>query len=211
LPLLIWGTRGVTSTAARGDFHCPGCGPAGYAHKRVRRFFTLYWIPIIPMNVLGEYIECDHCAGSYDMAVLDYDPEASNRAFLSKLDAASRRLMALMVLADGDVDDEEVAAMVEVSERLPGASLTEADARAEIEAARADGIPGPADIVALVADVKEFLNDEGKALLLKVALAIAMADEEFADEEKLLLLQIGEALDFDGQAVLDAIGAGGEA
>ena len=211
MPLIIWGTRGVTTTAGRGQFHCPSCGGNHYAHKRVRRFFTLYWIPIIPMNLLGEYIECDTCASTFDMAVLDYDPEAGKEAFLSKLDAASRRLMALMVLADGDVDDEEVAAMVAVSENLPGTSLTEEDARAEIAAAQAEGTPGPNDIVALVADVKEFLNDEGKALLLKVALAIAMADDEFADEEKLLLLQIGEALDFDGQAVLDAIGAGGEA
>ncbi len=211
MPLIIWGTRGVTSTVERGDFHCPGCGPSGYAHKRVRRFFTLYWIPIIPMNVLGEYIECDHCAGSYDLAVLDYDPEAGKQEFLSKLESTSRRLMALMVIADGDVDDEEVAAMVEVSERLPGTPLTEEQARAEIQTALDHGIPSASDIVSLVADVKEFLNDEGKALLLKVALAIAMADDEFADEEKLLLLQIGEALDFDGQAVLDAIGAGGEA
>ncbi|MEZ4316437.1 MAG: TerB family tellurite resistance protein [Myxococcota bacterium] len=207
MPFIIWGTRGVTSTAESGQFHCPRCGQTPYDLKRVRRFFTLYWIPLIPLDTLGEYVECGGCANTFDKAVLDYDPEADHKKFLSKLDKASRRLMALMVLADGDIDDEEIAAMVKVSEMLPGGNLTDAEARAEVDAAA----KGSRDIVEHVIDVRDFLNDAGKGLLLRVALAIAMADGEFADEEKVLLLQIGEALGMDGASILAAIGSDGEA
>ena len=39
--MIIFGTRGVTSTLEKGDFLCPACcSHREYAHKRVRRFFT---------------------------------------------------------------------------------------------------------------------------------------------------------------------------
>lgn len=60
--MIIWGWRSVTSTASRGEFYCPQCqGYMAYAEKSVRRFFTLYFIPLIPLNSLGEYIECESC------------------------------------------------------------------------------------------------------------------------------------------------------
>ena len=49
--LIIFGTRGVTYSVATGEFHCPSCAiKRGYDHKRVRRFFTLYFIPLIPLD-----------------------------------------------------------------------------------------------------------------------------------------------------------------
>ena len=207
MPFIIWGTRGITSTTDSGSFHCPRCGPAAYEHKRVRSFFTLYWIPLIPLSTLGEYVECGQCADTFDTAVLDYDPAEQHARFLSKLDRAAHRLMALMVLADGEIEDEEIEAMVHVSSSLPGQSLTEEQARAEVEAASQES----KDLVGYVIDVRDELNEQGKNMLLQVALAIATSDGDFADEEKMLLLQIGEALGLDGNGVLAAIGVSGEA
>jgi len=207
MPFIIYGTRGITSTTDNGEFHCPRCGPSLYAQKRVRRFFTLYWIPLIPLNTLATYVECETCAGTYDPEVLDFNPEAGKAEFLSKLDQASRRLMALMVLADGEIDDEEIGAMVSISESLPGGDLTEEEARAEVAIAA----EGSKEIIPYVIDIRDDLNDSGKVLLLRVALAVAMADGDFADEEKLLLLQIGEALGMDGDQVLEMLHAGPEA
>lgn len=207
MPFIIWGSRGITSTADSGSFHCPRCGPSDYEHKRVRNFFTLYWIPLIPLGTLGEYVECGQCADTFDTEVLDYDPEKQHAKFLSKLDRAAHRLMALMVLADGEIEDEEIEAMVSVSESLPGQSLTEDEARAEVEAASQES----KDLVSYVIDVRDELNDQGKNMLLQVALAIATSDGDFADEEKMLLLQIGEALGMDSNGVLEAIGVSSEA
>ena len=58
VPFIIFGTRGVTSKKDRGQFQCPQCGSGcEYVHKSVRRFFTLYFIPVIPLDHLGEIAE----------------------------------------------------------------------------------------------------------------------------------------------------------
>lgn len=64
--MIIFGTRGITTTPEKGDFHCPSCDATQkYGLKRVRRFFTLYFIPLIPLNKLGEYVECVTCKDTY--------------------------------------------------------------------------------------------------------------------------------------------------
>jgi len=71
IALIIFGTKGVTSTVSTGSFSCPGCSAqTHYDHKRVRRFFTLYWIPLIPLDTIGEYIECLSCHGTFKQSVL---------------------------------------------------------------------------------------------------------------------------------------------
>ena len=75
--MIIMGTRGVTMTPQKGDFYCPTCCETQpYHHKRVRRFFTLYFIPVIPLDVLGEYVECQTCMDTYKTAVLEIDAQA---------------------------------------------------------------------------------------------------------------------------------------
>lgn len=73
--MIIFGTRGVTTTHEQGVFHCPACGPgSNFRWRRVRRFFTLYFIPIIPLDLVGEFIECGQCKRTYELRVLDYNP-----------------------------------------------------------------------------------------------------------------------------------------
>jgi zinc-ribbon family len=63
--MIIWGSRGITSSLAKGFFHCPRCDQQrSYDHKKVRRFFTLFFIPLIPLESLGEYVECQFCKGT---------------------------------------------------------------------------------------------------------------------------------------------------
>ncbi len=70
--LIIFGRRGVTGTKGQGTFQCPACQTdQPYAHKHVRRFFTLYFIPLIPLGTVGEYVECGRCKGTFKPAVLD--------------------------------------------------------------------------------------------------------------------------------------------
>ena len=53
--MIIFGTRGVTFTPEKGEFFCPGCcAERSFARKSVRRFFTLYFIPLVPLDKLGE-------------------------------------------------------------------------------------------------------------------------------------------------------------
>ena len=71
IALIIFGTKGVTRTVGTGDFVCPACGrQAPYEHMRLRRYFTLYWIPLIPLDTVAEYVQCLNCRSKLDQKVL---------------------------------------------------------------------------------------------------------------------------------------------
>ena len=69
--IFIFGTRNVGTTKDQGTFYCPECqGYRPYKHKRVRRFISLYFLPVIPLDKLGEYVECQECGKRFDESVL---------------------------------------------------------------------------------------------------------------------------------------------
>ncbi|MEZ4363242.1 MAG: zinc-ribbon domain-containing protein [Kofleriaceae bacterium] len=71
LGLIIYGTKAVTGSKGQGLFQCPACqSQQPYVHKRTRRFFTLYFIPLIPFKTLLEYVECKSCSGTFKTSVL---------------------------------------------------------------------------------------------------------------------------------------------
>jgi uncharacterized tellurite resistance protein B-like protein len=191
LYLIIFGTRGVTYSAAEGQFHCPDCGQSPYRHRRVRRFFTLYFIPLIPLDMLGEYVECGACQGTYQLGVLSYNPGAEAAAFEAQFHIAIRRTMVLMCLADGVVDPEEVATIQRVFGQIAKRQITAEEVHAEIASAQSDGRPVHEFLAGGIAAT---LNDSGKEMVIRAAFMVAAADGQFQDEEKQLLAQIGSAL-----------------
>ena len=49
--LIIFGLRVFYRTIARGTFHCRRCGgDREYRHRNGRRWFTLFFIPVIPLG-----------------------------------------------------------------------------------------------------------------------------------------------------------------
>lgn len=190
--MIIWGWRGVTSTKGQDQFHCPTCNSKmAYKHKLVRRFFTLYFIPVIPLNKQGEYIECQQCRGTYQMAVLDFDPEKAAQKFEAEFHKAIKRTMVDMMLADGVVDDEEVRTIQGTYRELTGVELSAADVQQEIRTATEENIP----VQQFLGTMAGNLNDAGKEMVITAAFRVAAADGEFQDEEKAYLGEIGTALD----------------
>jgi hypothetical protein len=77
--IILFGTRGVTLTKQSGTFQCPNCGPqAPYSQKNIRRFFTLFFVPVIPLNKVASYVECHRCKGQFDLSVLPWNPRSYN-------------------------------------------------------------------------------------------------------------------------------------
>jgi tellurite resistance protein len=189
--MIIFGTRGVTYSSGKGDFFCPTCrGETPYSHKRVRRFFTLYFIPVIPLDLHGEYVECQQCRGTYAMGVLDYDPEASAAEFEAEYHRAVMQVMVDMMLADGNVDDEEIAVMRRIYGQLTDREISEQEVRAQIAEAEAEA----RNLGESLEELAPHLNDSGKEMVLKAAFLVAVADGEFHDEEKAMLATVGRSL-----------------
>jgi len=69
--IIMFGWRSRASVIGHGTFLCPQCGvDRQYSHKRMRRWFTLFFIPVIPLNALGEFVQCDTCTQNFKMLVL---------------------------------------------------------------------------------------------------------------------------------------------
>lgn len=63
---IIFGTKVRHQKIDDGSFYCPRCQHQRYYDLKVATtFFSLYFIPLIPIKRLGEYIECQTCKTSY--------------------------------------------------------------------------------------------------------------------------------------------------
>lgn len=90
---IIFGTRVSHHQVGEGQFFCPKCqAPRAYKHKRATRYFTLYFVPLIPLGKLGEFVECQTCGVAFETAVLQMrgpvpkrQPAAPSRAALPQL------------------------------------------------------------------------------------------------------------------------------
>jgi tellurite resistance protein len=190
--LIIFGTRGVTYTAGSGDFHCPSCdAKRAYVHKRCRRFFTLYFIPIIPLDVLGEYVECQECKDTYKPEVLSYDPTQGRKEFEAEFQAAVKRVMVLMMLADGRIDEEEIETIRLVYGKLASREIERAEIDREVDVAKKEG----RSLRQYLSSVVGNLNDPGKEMVVKTAFFVAAADGKITEEETALMAELAAALE----------------
>ncbi len=193
--MIIFGTRGVTYSAGSGDFYCPQCQSSlPYRHRRVRRFFTLYFIPLIPLNLHGEYIECQQCRGTYRLDVLNSAAPAQAGAGAAQVEAefhqAVKRVMVQMMLADGEIDEEEINVIRRLYAQLTKRSISDEDIQLEIGRVKREG----QDVAASLQQCAGYLNDGGKEMVVKAAFLVAAADGQFQEEEKAMLVAIGQAL-----------------
>lgn len=200
--MIIFGSRGVTMTQRTGQFHCPSCqSEREYSLKHVRRFFTLYFIPLIPLDKLGEYVECLSCKDTYKPNVLNYRPGPTREEFEAEYHAAIKVTMILMLLADADIDKSEIETIADIYRRITGRELDKQKLVEEIWATHAAG-KGMADILQ---KLQGSLNDSGKELVLKAAILVAKADGHVHEKERALLMQIGKDLGMSDAHVFGVI------
>ncbi len=189
--MIIWGTRGVKSTKKTGQFFCPSCNAErAYEHKSVRRFFTIYFIPLIPLNELGDYVECYHCKQTYNEKVLDYNPRKEAERVEMAFHAALKSTMLEIMLADGTIDEGEVQIIMGMLREFSTQEASEAELRAEIETAEAQ----TSIIMRRLRELGPQLNDKGRETIIQAGLRVATADGTFDTKERKLLSEIGQAL-----------------
>lgn len=190
--MFFFGSHGVTTTKEKGAFFCPGCGTEqDYRRKTVRRFFTLYFIPTIPLDKLGEYVECQSCQGTYKVEVLSHGPAAAKAKLQAEFEKAVRRIMVLMMMADETIEEAEVAAILANYSRVTRREITEDDVWAEVRRARQEG----EEVVSYAQQIAPHLNESGKELVMKAAMMVMAADGAFHQQELELLRTLGAALD----------------
>lgn len=69
--MIIFSINNRFSIIETGEFYCPNCQQKRpYEWKRGKRYFALYFIPLIPMGDLGEFVECKSCYQLFPTDVL---------------------------------------------------------------------------------------------------------------------------------------------
>lgn len=192
--LLIWGLRVFYHTVGQGTFHCRKCGgDRQYRHRAGRRFFTLFFIPIIPLNKAGEHVQCVTCKTRYVMDVLSLPTAAQMQAALP---AGMRAAATVMLLAG---DRGSAAARQRAVAAIQGAGAQEyADADLDTDAAQ----PAEATRGALGA-VAQQLTPDAKEWFLAETVRIAMADGALTDSER----RVAEMIAMDlGMTQAQAVG-----
>lgn len=196
--MIIYGTKGVEKTVSRGSFSCPGCTKKRtYRVIEVKKYFTLYFIPLIPLNRLGSYVECLYCKGTFKKTVLrkskvleKKSPSSTEVSATANEQAeyiqAIKNVMLLIMMADGVIDEGELEQIAAVYKQLTNQYLT----KDHIKFAGEQMAKSQKTLKDYLQDVYPKLNLQGKIRVLQAAVEIASADGEFQLEEQQMIYSL---------------------
>lgn len=172
-------------TLGEGVFHCPRCGgDRQYKHKSGRRWFTLFFIPVIPLDKVGEIVRCETCHTRYDQEVLAI-PTAERMAAAGP---AGLRAAAALVLTAGDPVDANARRRAVSAVRGAGATGYSEDALdADIAASGAAAEQALSGAAAVLAP-------HGRERLIAEATRVGLAAGALTDGQRQVLSRIGDLL-----------------
>lgn len=183
--LLIWGFKVRFKLGEQVVFFCPACGGDRQGHRgTARRWFTFFWIPIIPLKVVGEFVQCDICQARYEPSVL----ERPTTAALSEVLANAVRVVTVMVVGTGESTqpDMRVAAVRDIKVVVPDYDeATLSSDLAAVDPSWAEQYVGPLAAGLEVAGKERFVADLTR---------VALAGGTVADDQRRLLDTVGRGL-----------------
>ena len=189
--MIIWGSKARTFTERQGNFYCPECGDyKDYKFIKVKKYFTLYFIPLFPTSDLGEYVECSECKSTFKESVLEHDPEEKEKTIRGLYWTACMNIMISIALADGEPKDSEIEKIIDTFENIGEARLEKDTLLGLIRVVR----EGKSSVSDMAAAVAPYLNDQGKEVILRGAIGISKADGIVQAEELSLLHSLSDDL-----------------
>jgi tellurite resistance protein len=190
--MIIYGTTNLTMSGDRGQFYCPRCDTSvAYREKHVRRFFTLYFIPLIPLKIVESYVECGGCKGRFAADALRLSKDDYQRKSRDAFAQTLLRAMVLIMIADGTVDDSELDEV----ERLFAANA--ADSRVgRDELVRQVGMATRAnvDVTEYLQRIAEHLSEPQKNELIRCCFLVSTVGGELREEQMRQLHEFPAAL-----------------
>lgn len=118
--MIIWGSKGREIELSSGQFYCPKCDTTRpYKHKRLAKYFTIYFIPLFQIENLGEYIECQVCHQTFKPEVLDYKPPSPAERLLvalrAELESGTPMQIAQRKLINMGMDEDAAKKLVNIA------------------------------------------------------------------------------------------------
>lgn len=189
--MIIFGTTGIKSTVKSGHFNCPQCEQnKPYRHRKVTQFFTLYFIPLIPLGNKGEYVECGSCKGTFVTRIID-NPSTNKDEFMSIYQKAIRHSMVMMMLADGEIDQNEKVQVLSIINKFGHNDINMADLDNLIVQIQKEN----QDVTTYLKKIASSLNEHGKEIIIKCAISVAASDGNVDRSELDMIAKMSQALD----------------
>ena len=183
--LLIFGLSLFFRTIDEGVFHCPRCGgDRSYRRRAGRRWFTLFFLPVIPLNRVGEVVECRTCRTRYDVAALGR-PTAVQMA--AALPAGMRAAAALVLHAGGAGHPAARARAVETVQGYGETRYDDASLESDLRLAAPH-------LEQQVAGAGAQLAPEAREWFLAQAARIGLADGPLTDAERAAVHRVADLL-----------------
>ena len=206
--MILIGTMDWASTVERGDFFCPVCNAAKtYQRKVSRPFLTLYFIPVVPLGGLREYVLCRSCRERFDPNVLEAGKAAE---MLRDVTSATRpapfetellRLMALIMVEDDHISEVEI----EMATRVYQSMLLHELPRSQLERACREVISLRIDPARYVGIAGEGMTHDQKLKIVQAMFAVASAEGRISPRRLQSLMQAQHQLQLDDVAFQTAI------
>lgn len=185
--ILIWGLRARAKTLSTGEFFCTHCGTdRSYVLQQIRRWFTLFFIPLFPVGKpLGEQVKCSTCGTRFSPEVLNTPTSAS---FSEYLRGAMRIAMVSMLAAGDRGNDTARTAAVDAARQSGAENYDDTWLMHDLEAL------DPSNLGEYLAPLANGLNTQGKETFIEQVARIGTADGPLTAPETQVLESLGSAL-----------------
>ncbi len=201
--MIIIGTTQLTYTKSKGDFHCPSCQQqCSFRHRRKREFLTLYFIPLIPLQLTAEFLECSTCRRTFDTQLANLTADQIRAMQRNATIEMIRRVLVIIVAADEDVTVAELSAVREFTQQQDQPDISAEQLLREAAAVR----QGNMDLLAYISHVAQQLSEADKELLVRHAFLAATAGGDLSAARQDLLKELPQAVGIPESRFREIIG-----
>lgn len=205
--MILIGSMEWASTVARGEFYCPNCQAAkSFQRKIVRPFLTLYFIPVVPIGGLREFVLCRGCRERFDPSILLADnPEmlrnANANSAVPTFEVELLRIIALTIMDDSHVSETEVQMAMRIYHRMAGRELS----RIELQQACRESTTIRVSPSTYVGVAGQHLTYDQKLMMVQAMFAVAGADGSISPSRLKSLMEAQHQLELNDIAFQTAI------
>lgn len=189
---IVFGTRGIKHTIKDSEIlkdSCPNCDKGNLVNKLYRRWFTLFFIPVIPLDEIDRFYECDHCKSGYNEKIkevlnnhnLDLEENKSHYQFIYA--KAVIAAMTHMAVIDGDFAKEEEREINDVINAFEEFK----DELWNVHQAVRTNLNKDNQVFNFLYDARSELSSEALLNILAQAGVVLLADGSIEKEEEMLM------------------------
>ena len=183
--MIIWGWKTVFRVIGSGVFSCPTCGAdRNYERRKAQRFFTLFFIPLIPLKTIGEFIRCTYCKNDFRESVLARPTAAQ---FTDLLQNTVRGVMVNVLRRGGWEHPGARAIAVQEIVTAGAVGYAEPNLAQDMQVV-------PEDLSQMLASLAGQLPDTGREALVTGATRVAAADGPVQPAERAVIDTVGAGL-----------------